>query len=205
MVQKVVHLFRNPFDNLVSRKHLGVQIRQRDENKWNMKGEVIATDTAEGLLAWCKYIDDSIIDHAIGWSRYPEEFQQLFRSIPCAADLFRYVQWHNRAIETTRKMQVPVHYLYYEDYSRSYQDTVLGLLDFLELNLTRAGFDAALPFNAGNKSYQGLFRHRNFSRTAMRTFLRRLASDETWRHIRQYVETWYDEESDQQSESNIKM
>jgi hypothetical protein len=203
LVKKAVHLFRNPFDNLVSRKHLGVQIRQRDMGRWNGDEDVIATDTPEGLLAWCQFVDSSVVNRAVGWSATSAEFRSLFRSIPCAAEIYRYVQWHNRAIEATQALQLPVHYMYYEDYSNAYNETVLGLLNFLELNMTREGFDAALQFDAGQKSYDGLFQHRNFSKTAMTAFLRRLASNDTWHHVRRYVDSWYDESKQQEGESKV--
>jgi hypothetical protein len=199
LVKKAVHLFRNPFDNLVSRKHLGVQIRQRDMGRWNGDEDVIATDTPEGLLAWCQFVDSSVVNRVVGWSATSAEFRSLFRSIPCAAEIYRYVQWHNRAIEATQALQLPVHYMYYEDYSNAYNETVLGL----ELNMTREGFDAALQFDAGQKSYDGLFQHRNFSKTAMTAFLRRLASNDTWHHVRRYVDSWYDESKQQEGESKV--
>jgi hypothetical protein len=204
VVAKAVHLFRDPFDNLVSRKHLGVEIRQRDSGRWtDPESSVIATDTPEGLLAWCRYVDESAIGRATGWSNLPAEVRDLFRSTPCASDLFRYVQWHNRAIEATRALQLPVRYVHYEDYSDAYEDTVTDLLDFLDLNLTSDGFAAALPFQAG-KSYRGLFRHKNFSLTAMTAFLRRFATNETWQHLRRYVaDDWYygGEEGDEEDEN----
>jgi hypothetical protein len=203
VVAKAVHLFRDPFDNLVSRKHLGVQIRQRRNSSEWATGSVVASDTPEGLLAWCRFIDESVIDLATGWSRLPSDFQKLFRSLPCASDLFRYVQWHNRAIETTRWLQLPVHYMHYEDYSEAYEETVMGLLDFLELNMTRSGFAVAMPFEARNKSYRNLFRHGNFSMTAMAAFLRRLATNETWQHLRRYVDGWYDEAKQADADSSI--
>jgi hypothetical protein len=215
VVAKAVHLFRDPLDNLVSRKHLGVRARQGRDGagtdaaannsssiEWG-SGTVVASDTPEGLLAWCRYLDESVIGLAAGWSSFPADFREAFRSVPCASDLFRYVQWHNRAIEAARRLRLPVHYVHYEDYSGAYEETVRGLLDFLELDMTGAGFARALPFDGRNKSYHDLFRHGGFSMTATAAYLRRLATNETWQHLRRYVDGWYDEAKQADADSRV--
>lgn len=130
--KKAIHLIRNPLDNLVGRMHLF--------NKHH-RDRVPFETSRGGLAAWCKYLDD----------KYPVD--DAFRSVPCQAEWFRYVQWHNLAWETTRtRLQIPVHYLYYDQYASRYNETLRGVLDFLQLSAV----SDPLPFHAG-KTYQSLF------------------------------------------------
>ena len=60
--------------------------------------------------------------------------KELFPLIPCPAEFYRYVQWHNLAIEVIEKqMKIPVYTLFYENYTKHYNDTVDQLFEFLEL------------------------------------------------------------------------
>jgi hypothetical protein len=52
-----------------------------------------------------------------------------YQSVPCHAEWFRYIQWHNMAYATTKELlHLPVHYLYYDDYTKDFNKTVQALL-----------------------------------------------------------------------------
>jgi hypothetical protein len=101
--------------------------------------------------------------------------------LPCHADWFRYVQWHNRAIEMTTEQQIPVHYLFYEDYSTKYNETLHDLLDFLNLVPT-ANVDP-LPFQAG-KTYLDLYSPEEIQ--AATRFVRTMATPACWNLLKRY-------------------
>jgi len=139
-------------------------------------------DTREGLLRWCEFVDGSFekTGYTQAWLSYTPQVRQLFQLLPCYSDFFRYVQWHNMAIEAVDKLQVPSHIVHYEDYSERYNESVAGLLDFLELRQTHD----AKPFETG-KTYP--FFRRNETLTAAR-LIQSLASPKCWELLRRYFE-----------------
>jgi hypothetical protein len=174
---KAIHLFRNPFDNLVARFHLHLKRHAIDE-----KMDVTLTDL-EGYHRWCKRVDakyaeqDRIVFHG--------PLRKLMDSLPCHADLYRYVQWHNHAIATSKKLDLPVHYVYYEDYSKTatYNATVHSILDFLEAPAVLS----PLEFTVGH-NYATYYSDRHAKMAAR--LAKALATPECWKHIQHYFAPW---------------
>lgn len=89
------------------------------------------------------------------------------------------VQWHNHAVETTERLGLPVHYLYYENYTRNFDETVSELFNFLDI-IPRS---EAYPFVPG-KSYRSLFSSHHSKRAA--DFVREVASVNVWKLLRNF-------------------
>jgi hypothetical protein len=180
-VDRAVHIFRSPFDNLVSRKHLGVHSRVASDPSFAKMLE----DTREALLSWCNYTDSVIINNpdAQGWSNLSSEIQTLFATVPCSVEMFRLVQWHNLAVDMTIRKRIPAHYIYYEDYESNFNATVDDLIHFLELEAR----NVSLPFEGG-KRYDGIFDD-DHSR-ALAQFVKAVATPECWRHLSYYFYRW---------------
>jgi hypothetical protein len=181
VVDRAVHIFRSPFDNLVSRKHLGVKSRVTNDPSF----APMLDDTREALLSWCNYTDRIIIGNpeARGWSSLSPEIQALFESVPCSVEMFRHVQWHNLAMEMTKRRNIPVHYIYYEDYETNFNETVDGLMQFLELEVR----NVSDPFEVG-KSYESIFADEHSE--AIAKFVRTVATPDCWRHLSHYFDRW---------------
>ncbi|GKY99029.1 hypothetical protein MPSEU_000858600 [Mayamaea pseudoterrestris] len=178
---KAVHLFRDVFDNLVARKHLGVELRAAQDK--SVETSRMIEDSRQGLLAWCSYVDEvSARDGGLDTFLEPEQLA-LARNLPCAFELFRYVQWHNLALEMTDRLKIPVHYVYYENYTSNFEETVQGLVDFLDVPMV----EPAIDFENG-KTYGHLFGDDIARKMAL--FVRSLATDKCWHHISQYLNKW---------------
>merc|ERR1712194_227748 len=65
-------------------------------------------------------------------SRFYEDVFDEARNVPCHADFFRYIQWHNLAFTTTWNLRIPTMILHYENYTYDLGQTQQALLDFLE-------------------------------------------------------------------------
>lgn len=164
---KAVHLFRDPFDNIVSRMHLEVK----------KTGNGFET-TKEGLANYCNYFDGKFTQEER--ESFDEDTRKLFHSVPCHADFYRYTLWHNQAIEMTERLALPVHYLFYENYTNAYDETTTQLLDFLELKATMKPLD----FKSG-KVYRYLWEDQLES---VHDLMKSVASPATWKRIRHYFD-----------------
>jgi hypothetical protein len=179
--KRAVHLVRSPFDNLVGRFHLSVRRQSK------IRADVTATeleeafpDTATGLANWCRYLDDKYAEQE---SHYP--VLAKYKDVPCHAEWFRYIQWHNLADTVLRDLDIPVHYLWYHNYTSGFNETVQDLFDFLSLDASEQPY----PWYPGH-SYQSFFPPA--LTTAAVSMMKDLASANTWRLIKDYIAIYTD-------------
>ena len=180
LVSRAIHLFRDPFDNLVARMHLAVK-RRRDKLNWSEEDLARFSHSREGLLSWCAYIDKRHKKIFLKQPFLSDDVKQLMEAVPCSLDWYRWVQWHNRAIEVTQSLQLPVHYLYYEHYSTAYNETLENLLDFLQL----PNVQEPMPFHMG-KTYRDLYLEHEIS--ISKRLVEALASPDCWLLIQHYFQ-----------------
>ena len=87
LVKKVVHIVRDPFDNVVARFHLD---RYAKTESWLKEYPA----NKLGFQKWCNGIDDDnnmLMSHKF----VDNDLRKAFSGVPCRAEFFRYVQWHN--------------------------------------------------------------------------------------------------------------
>lgn len=176
VIHRVVHLFRNPYDNLVARMHLGVEKRAREG--WKVEELARFSNTPQGVLSWCDHVDTAFGNDP---SYFPLSARSMFASIPCYSEIYRYVKWHNRALQTIDLYGVPSHTLFYEDYETNYDETLQKLLTFLDMDRTHAN----LPFVVG-KRYSTLFEPSH--RLAIARLAHQLASPDCWALLKRYFD-----------------
>jgi hypothetical protein len=174
---KAVHLIRSPLDNIVSRLHLTIK-RNRSQG-WSEEDLAKFSNGKEGFHAWCSYMDATFAEQEQTTSLFDDNTKKLFEGVPCHADLFRYVQWHNFAIEVLERRKLPVHVLHYESYTTDYNSTVDGLFRFLELEKKSKPFQ----FVAG-KSYSSFYSDHEIE--GVMKLVQALASPATWDLVKHY-------------------
>lgn len=166
IIERAVHLYRNPFDNIVSRFHL----HWNSEKKINSDSEWINAHprNATGFRLWCHQMD----------VKFPHKERDLYGQvpdlalIPCHSEFYRYVQWHNLASEVVRTMDIPLHIMHYEDYDDDFDKTVADLFSFLELEK----IGKAPEFHSGDYSDHYSSNEREAAIAMMKSF----ASNSTW-------------------------
>jgi len=174
-VAKAVHLFRNPFDNVVSRFHLLLKQDATLQQQY--------TPDKTGFLKYCLSVDYRYTDSETAYLHFgSNKLLQALWQVPCHADFLRYVEWHNLAAVTAHDLQLERLVVHYHEYADdvSLNATLHRLLDFLELPYRAP---PALPFE--HKSYYREY----FSATERRIVKEALqfaASRETWEQIRRY-------------------
>ena len=148
LVKRVVHIMRNPLDNIVSRFHL-YQSNLFDAQKFGLSDLNVTADdalprSAEGFRKYCSFKDRELAN-----SRDSAIFREFHSLVPCLSEFFLYIQWHNNAFHATSE-GVPTHFFYYEDFETNFTETSSSLLKFLHLKRSERG--NVSPFQSG-KSY----------------------------------------------------
>lgn len=185
-VQKVVHLIRNPFTNIVARFHLesrNLFRREQRTGQWLPKN-------ATGLRNFCQILDEFYAPQEQGV--LDEQVRQLMEDVPCRAEFYKWTQWHNRLGQVLPVLgpsatagdgnnnHIPVLTLYYEDYHARLNETAKSVLDFLALE------PAVLPYRAFRElpSYADHFTTEQ--RRAAWRLMQALATPWTWERIQRY-------------------
>lgn len=171
---KAIHLFRNPFDNIVSRFHLEQLIPDRLAAQY--------PKSREGFREYCRETDSLYSANEKRILFLSEALIQLMKNVPCHSDFFRYVEWHNLAFVTTRDLELKTHVLHYEWYKTNFKATIKGVLDFLELPMHKHG--EFTPFIVG-KEYDY---YTVEERQAVAKAFKMMASPDTWSQVQHYFD-----------------
>ncbi len=168
-IARAVHIIRDPFDNVVARFHL-------ERRTLEKKNKAHYPNSRDGFRQFCD--DLGKIEKAQKQARvFFEDVLDL--EIPCKADFYRYIQWHNMAFTTTWDLEIPTLVIHYESYTTSLNETKDALLEFLE---QEAVADAP-PFVTG-KTYRDYYTADEIDAVSKMT--ERLALRETWQHTKHY-------------------
>lgn len=132
LVRKAVHLIRDPFDNVVSRFHLEHHAFRKANDTQKLK---LFPSTREGFRAFCRSLDKRFGVEEARSRLIDAKVYKTMKVVPCHADFFRYVQWHNLAFVTVQDLGVPLYIVHYEKYDSQYNTTATDLLKFLELEM----------------------------------------------------------------------
>jgi len=196
-LNKAVHLLRSPYDNLVARKHLNVRVKMNAGVLSPGQKEMFNAPTKESFHAWCKYDDAKVLEGQKKWNELPVEMEGYLRRshsgttnasrIPCAADLWRYVSWHNFAARFIDERIRDVYLLYYEDYTSDYNATVRDLFTFLGLEAV----NDPLPL-VSSKAYRHYFSPEQ--KQAIKVFVKEWATSQSWKLLNRYFQDDGEEE-----------
>jgi len=181
-VHKVIHLFRNPMHNIISRFHHDILSKHRQ--KWLEK----IPNTAEGFHQWCRSAG----------------YQNMFRAqdikyfgsvsnistVPCHGEFIMWTQWHNLADASIRLMQdggpfgkwpkreIPLLKVFYEDYHTNFDNITKSIIHFLEL-------EQVYPFEEfRSKEYHGYFSEHEL--IDIQALVQSVATNNTWNDVQHY-------------------
>jgi hypothetical protein len=179
LVRKAIHLIRDPFDNIVSRFHLTHKINKKTGDKSFAKS---FPNTDKGFKKWCNFMDKKYVKQES--IAFDPLILKLFKHVPCHADFYRYVMWHNLAFEVVESMGIPSTVLHYEDYEEDFNSTKAEIFSFLETEeATSTGRRNTDAFVSG-KSYGHFFT--GDERKAIQNLVYKLSSTDTRREVTRY-------------------
>lgn len=174
-VRKAIHLFRDPFDNVVSRYHhqwrWGPLVDQQTKHE--------GMPTKEEFRDHCRRMNERRDGPEHSSYLFTPELLELMKDVPCRGEFFRYVEWHNLAFVTIRDMNLPSMVLYYDWFQSKFNETADKLLEFMETE--RSGeVHELLP----GKFYRNYFTLEE--RLAVGKLFSQLATRETWNHTKRF-------------------
>lgn len=89
LVKKVVHIFRNPLDNIVARFHLDRKIRARKNPRWLDD----YPNNQQGFSLWCDSLNMNSSQAIFSSRWFDSSLKEAMRDVPCVTEFYRYVQW----------------------------------------------------------------------------------------------------------------
>jgi len=178
LVERAVVVVRNPYnvmqDRFIEFSRSYEHLDHRD-HEWLPKFVM----NSEGFQHYCKIQAVKFADEESKWYD-PQIFQQSL-SVPCHADMYRYVQWYNLVFESLDFMEIPYIIVHYEDFDNDFEGIDGDMLNFLglEKNVTVA------PewYSQGDRGYFS-----EEDRRLLKEFITALATPVTMREIGRYLD-----------------
>ena len=87
LVQRAIHLIRNPFDNVVSNFHLEQHEKKKKRRK---KWLDTFTNDIHGFRFWCSFLDQRYLKDEI--NLFPKTILEKFEKVPCHSFFYKYAQ-----------------------------------------------------------------------------------------------------------------
>lgn len=179
IVKKMVHVIKNPYDNVISRFHH--EYKSLGLVQSNQKAKVVFgyKHNNEGFQEWCKKQDKKFINAE---QEMYGHYYALTKNVPCHAEFYRYVQWHNLAFELADKLNIKSYVFNYEDFKSKQEEIITEILDYLELPIVDNALSNLMPFRLDN------FRdhYSNKQMDAVAIYIRSLSSEKTWSYVCRY-------------------
>jgi hypothetical protein len=177
LIKKAIHLYRNPFHNIVSRFHL-------EHHHWQdlARTEKLDryTNDEKGFQKWCEDLDSTYEPKRDQPNQYiPEDVLKLMQDVPCRGEVYRYVQWHNLANAVVTHNNKPYIIIHYENYDKKWNRTATKILNFLNLTFqgTSKDFTARFDYNSYFSTSQ---------QKSSKILMQRLATEPVWHEIERY-------------------
>ena len=177
LLARAVHIIRSPMDNIVSRFHLTYKHFVKKNHTEQL---ALYPRSKEGFRAFCKEMGDRFYQDELDNKFYQHVFEDV-KNIPCHADFFRFIQWHNLAFATTDDLDIPTHIIHYENYTNNFNQTKDLLLKFLD----QEQVNEPPQFETG-KTYREYFTDGEVK--AISVMFTKLASAKAWDHTKHYFD-----------------
>merc|ERR1711862_483163 len=164
-VKKIIHVVMNPFTNVISR--FNHQNDLSDKNSQNFQN-------------WCESLDQKFSEKES--SMFTETESALMENVPCHAEFYRFISWHNYAFSISRYLGLPSVAMNVESFDEDYDGSLDRLLEFLEVSEVgnQATVKVQFPVIDDSKYYS------TKQRKSIMKLVKRLSSEDTWDSLKVY-------------------
>jgi len=129
MIKKAGIMIRDPIDVIESR-FLYYSNVYAGELDWSQRYD----QNRKGFLAYCAENQVKYADEEAKW--WNEEVRMAGLDIPCYAEFYKLIQWHNLVDEMIEYLEMEYRYFYYETFTKRFVDQANNLLEFYNLEPT---------------------------------------------------------------------
>lgn len=130
LVKGAVHLYRDPFDNIVLRFWAAREDAERDKKNTFLKRY---SPDVDGFHKWCSDRDAEYLKLERAW--YGDEVFSAADGVICRQDFYKLIMYHNNAVRVRRSFRLETLLLKFEDFYESYFRTIGVLVKFLDLDV----------------------------------------------------------------------
>jgi len=148
IAKSAVHLFRNPYDNILLRFWTEREEMKLDHRDFALKKY---PPSHQGFQQWCNDRDAEWYALEKGW--YGEDTMSLAEGVICRQEFYKYVMYHNNVVKTRQTLDLPSLVLKYEDFNDQFESTIEKLIMFLELPTESEPPEKDVKINFSEKYY----------------------------------------------------
>lgn len=182
IIKKTLHLIRDPIDNIVDRFRQRRNLAMKDEDKAFLQ---LYPDNLQGFQAYCANQNvQHIVEDSVSWG--VATFKASYK-VPCRAEFYRYIQWHNLAGEQAKNdmKNVPEVRVHVSDFDDDFDGTMTKVLNFFEMDLKED-----LEEYPGKSLYQNDYSpyYSASQRYHIACFLKKLASPDMKAELARYLD-----------------
>jgi hypothetical protein len=194
IVTGVVHLLRNPFDNIVARMNYQRSIWEKGKQADDLKKASFFQLSEKGFYWWCQYKDKkkSLAHDELMARDNGTFYEEYLQPVPCWIEFYLYFRWHELMVEMLSENSStnaifpprPSMILYYEDYKDSQKahaqmEKLLSFLHFAGADSSHfPKFESHLPYDFFTPD----------ERAAVQRLARVMTSPATWSLLQHYFD-----------------
>lgn len=170
VVRQAIHLIQDPFASFGERIHKVLQTTQDN------------TDSQTTISEYCYHADSTLIgNRSVDEHLRDRGVATDFRDLPCRSFWFLYIEWHNMAVAMSERLGIPFYVLYDDDFQKRRNDTIAGLVSFLDRDIT---LDSE---NLSQSSQTTMPRHGIMARRYSQLSYA-LATERCWERLKRYFD-----------------
>lgn len=183
-VKRMIHLIRDPYDNVVARFYSYIGLMNINRPDLNIEDTFPLTE--KGFRDWCKFQDRGFEQVELKW--LPENLRAIAKDVPCRQEFVKWARFHTNAFLMARAREIDYMVLRYEDYVKDQSGTIERVNNYLNYPVENLDIPQTITGD-------GIWNFRNFytddERLAIEKLIRNLSIPPVWFHLQYYTPQLY--------------
>lgn len=196
-IEEMIHLIRDPYDNVVARfySYVGLMRNKRPDLKID---ELFPLDK-NGFQKWCKMQDDGYYKVDMQW--LPENLRKLAKKVPCRQEFIKYARFHSEAYKMARFRKIDSRFMKFDQFAKDQEAAIRSVNDFLGYPVNNTEMEQTIKGD-GIWNFKKFYDLEDMYR--IERLIRNLSTPAVWFYIRDYTPQFYEDQSDNPDVHRIK-